>query len=106
MAAAPDAVLRAAGLSGQKLGYLRDLAARSCAGTLPWEQLESLDDEAVVETLTAVKGVGRWTVEMLLIFRLGRPDVLPVLDLGIRKAVQRSLRPQRPRARRAHRAAA
>ena len=92
IAALSDEALRAAGLSRQKLDYMRDLAARSLAGQLPWDGLDALDDEAVIETLTAVKGIGRWTVEMLLIFRLGRPDVLPVLDLGIRKAVQRTYR--------------
>ena len=84
---APDA-LRAAGLSRQKVGYLRDLAARVDAGDLPLADIETLGDEAVVAALTRVKGVGRWTAQMFLMFRLGRPDVLPDLDLGVQKAVQ------------------
>ena len=81
-----DAPLRGAGLSAAKLASLKDLAARSVAGEIPTlAQLGRMDDEAIVETLTAVRGVGRWTVEMLLIFRLGRPDVLPVADYGIKK---------------------
>jgi DNA-3-methyladenine glycosylase II len=80
--------LRAAGLSRQKLGYLLDLARH--ADEL--ERLHELDDAAVIETVTRVKGVGTWTAQMFLMFRLGRPDVLPVLDLGIRKAVQRAYR--------------
>ena len=78
--------LRAAGLSNAKTLALQDLARRTLDGTVPsLARLRRLDDEAIVERLTAVRGVGRWTVEMLLIFRLGRPDVLPVGDLGVRK---------------------
>ena len=88
--ATPDAVLRAAGLSAAKLASLKDLAARSLAGEVPTlAQLERMEDDAIVEQLTAVRGVGRWTVEMLLIFRLGRPDVLPVADYGIKKGFAR-----------------
>jgi DNA-3-methyladenine glycosylase II len=87
--AMPDERLRGVGLSGQKTGYLRDLCRRIEEGTLPIEALDRMDDEAVIETLTQVKGVGRWTAEMFLIFRLQRLDVLPVGDLGIVKAVQR-----------------
>ena len=86
--AATDDQLRAAGLSRQKVGYLRDLAARVDAGDLPLADIETLGDEAVVAALTRVKGVGRWTAQMFLMFRLGRPDVLPDLDLGVQKAVQ------------------
>jgi len=86
----PDERLRAVGLSSQKLGYLRDLCARIQEGRLPLGVLDRMDDEAVIEALTQVKGVGRWTAEMFLIFRLQRPDVLPVGDLGIVKAVQRA----------------
>ena len=86
----PDDRLRAVGLSSQKLGYLRDLCNRIQAGQLPLDVFDQMDDEAVIETLTQVKGVGRWTAEMFLIFRLQRPDVLPVGDLGIVKAVQRA----------------
>jgi DNA-3-methyladenine glycosylase II len=88
---ANDAELRALGLSRQKAGYLRDLAARAKAG-LRLHGLGRIADEKLVETLTVVKGIGRWTVEMLLIFRLGRPDVLPVGDYGIQKAMQLAYR--------------
>lgn len=88
----PEATLRDAGLSRQKLGYLRDLAARAEAGTLDAEGLGSLPDEEVTSRLTQVKGVGIWTAQMVLMFRLGRADVLPATDLGIRKAVQRAYR--------------
>jgi len=87
-----DAALRAAGLSGQKVSYVRDLCARVADGRLRLEELDDLDDEAVIERLTAVKGFGRWTAEMFLMFRLHRPDVLPVGDLGIVTAVQRLYR--------------
>jgi 3-methyladenine DNA glycosylase/8-oxoguanine DNA glycosylase len=79
--------LRRAGLSRQKIGYLRDLARRARNG-LSLRRLSRKDDEAVVAELVAVKGIGRWTAEMFLIFRLGRPDVLPVHDYGIRKAMR------------------
>ena len=87
-----DRVLRGVGLSGQKVGYLRDLCARIGDGRLLLDELETLDDELVVERLTSVKGFGRWTAEMFLMFRLHRPDVLPVGDLGIVNAVQRLYR--------------
>ena len=81
-----DAKLRAAGLSGAKTAALKDLAAKSLDGTVPsLARVRRMSDEEVVERLTAVRGIGPWTVEMLLIFRLGRPDVLPVADLGVRK---------------------
>jgi len=80
-----DEALRGAGLSRGKLLALRDLAARTLDGTVPSiRALHALDDDAIVERLVKVRGVGRWTVEMLLIFRLGRPDVLPVGDYGVR----------------------
>ena len=83
---ASDAKLRGAGLSRAKLLALRDLARRSAAGEIPTlAEARDLDDETLVERLTAVRGIGRWTVEMLLIFRLARPDILPVDDFGIRK---------------------
>src|SRR5207244_11484275 len=88
--AVPDDRLRAVGLSSQKLGYLRDLCSRIDAGQLPLDVFDRMDDASVVERLTQVKGIGRWTAEMFLIFRLQRPDVLPVGDLGIVKAVQRA----------------
>jgi len=87
----PDAALRGAGLSRNKLLALKDLAAKTLDGTVPnLRVLQRLPDEDVIERLTEVRGVGRWTVEMLLIFTLGRPDVLPVTDLGIRKGFQQT----------------
>jgi 3-methyladenine DNA glycosylase/8-oxoguanine DNA glycosylase len=85
-----DDQLRAAGLSRQKVSYLRDLSARLGDGRLTLNDLEALEDEQVIERLTSVKGFGRWTAEMFLMFRLHRPDVLPVGDLGILTAVQRA----------------
>lgn len=86
IARASDAKLRGAGLSAAKLLSLRDLARRARAGEIPsLAEAREMDDEALIERLTAVRGIGRWTVEMLLIFRLGRPDVLPVDDYGVRK---------------------
>lgn len=84
-----DPTLRSVGLSGQKVRYMRDLCERIIDGRLDLSAIESLDDEAVIEMLTEVKGFGRWTAEMFLMFRLHRPDVLPVDDLGIVNAVQR-----------------
>ena len=84
-----DVTLRGAGLSHNKLLALRDLAKHCISGALPTlEQAKDLDDETLVEQLTAVRGIGRWSVEMLLIFSLGRRDVLPVRDLGIQKGFQ------------------
>ena len=87
-----DATLRGVGLSGQKVGYLRDLSARIADGRLNLDALDALPDEEVIERLTAVKGFGRWTAEMFLMFRLHRPDVLPAGDLGIVNAIQRLYR--------------
>src|ERR1700756_4859294 len=82
----PNEQLRAAGLSKNKMLALRDLAAKTIDGTVPTLiQIRRMSDEAIIEHLTQVRGIGRWTVEMLLIFRLGRPDVLPVDDYGVRK---------------------
>ena len=89
IAALDDATLRGVGLSGQKVSYLRDLSARIMDGRLVLDELDTLPDEQVIERLTAVKGFGRWTAEMFLMFRLHRPDVLPVDDLGIQNAIQR-----------------
>ena len=80
--------LRDVGLSWPKVGYLRDLAERVQDGELALERLPELADEEVIAELTRVKGVGPWTAEMFLIFHLGRPDVVSVGDLGIRRAVQ------------------
>ena len=83
--------LRAAGLSTAKTAALKDLAARTLDGTVPsLPRVRRMPDEAIVEHLTAVRGIGRWTVEMLLIFKLGRPDVLPLGDLGVRKGFART----------------
>ena len=87
---ASDEKLRAVGLSPQKLKYVRDLCARILDGSLNLDALALLTDDEVIEALTSVKGIGRWTAEMFLMFRLHRPDVLPVGDLGIVKAVQRA----------------
>jgi 3-methyladenine DNA glycosylase/8-oxoguanine DNA glycosylase len=85
--AASEEALRGAGLSRAKMVAIRDLAEKTEAGLVPtWAQLRKLEDEAIIERLTQVRGVGRWTVEMLLIFRLGRPDVWPVDDFAVRKA--------------------
>jgi 3-methyladenine DNA glycosylase/8-oxoguanine DNA glycosylase len=78
--------LRAAGLSAAKTAAVRDLAARTLDGTVPpLARIRRMEDEEIIERLTVVRGIGRWTAEMLLIFRLGRPDVLPLSDLGVRK---------------------
>ena len=86
LAGVSDEDLRAAGLSRSKLLALRDLAAKTLDGHVPTlARARGMDDEAIIEHLTQVRGIGRWTVQMLLMFRLGRPDVLPVGDYGIRK---------------------
>jgi DNA-3-methyladenine glycosylase II len=84
-----DEVMRACGVSAGKARALRDLARHGSEGMLPASrEYQHLDDDSIIERLTAVRGVGRWTVEMLLIFTLGRPDVLAVDDLGLRKGAQ------------------
>jgi DNA-3-methyladenine glycosylase II len=92
IAARTDAELRGVGLSGQKVGYMRDLCARILDGRLQLDELDVLADEEVIERLVAVKGFGRWTAEMFLMFRLHRPDVLPADDLGIVNAIHRLYR--------------
>jgi DNA-3-methyladenine glycosylase II len=87
LAAVTEEQLRAAGISRQKGGYLRDLCAKVLAGEVPLDALEKMDDEDVIAALTKIKGIGRWSAEMFLMFRLHRPDVLPVGDLGIVNAV-------------------
>jgi DNA-3-methyladenine glycosylase II len=83
---APNAQLRAAGLSANKSLALRDLAANTIDGTVPTlARIRRMSDQAIIDHLTQVRGIGKWTVEMLLIFRLGRPDVLPTSDYGVRK---------------------
>jgi DNA-3-methyladenine glycosylase II len=85
---ASDEQLRTAGLSRQKMAYLRDLAEKFASGLLSEDGFEELDDEEVIQRVSAVKGIGRWTGEMFLIFSLGRPDILPVDDLGVRRGMQ------------------
>jgi len=88
---ATDPQLHAAGLSRQKIAALRDLAEKTAAGVVPsFEDMRELTDAEIVERLTTVRGVGTWTVEMLLMFRMGRPDVLPVLDFGVRAGFARA----------------
>ena len=95
--ASTDEQLRSAGLSRQKIGYLRDLSDRVASRTLPLAHLGRLEDDAIIEHLVQIKGIGRWTVQMFLMFRLGRPDVLPELDLGVQNAIQRAYGlPKRP----------
>ena len=89
IAADPD-TLRAAGLSRAKVAYLRDLAERVEDGDLDLDHLTELSDAQVSEQLTAVKGIGQWSADMFLIFHLGRPDILAVGDLGIRRAAERA----------------
>ena len=84
-----DVALRACGVSGNKTLALRDLALREARGEIPTlRQMATMDEDAIIAALVPVRGIGRWTVEMMLMFRLGRPDVLPVDDLGIRKGAQ------------------
>ena len=88
----PDEQLRSAGLSRQKIGYLRDLATKAASGEVPFDHLDELEDDAIIDALVKVKGVGRWTAQMFLMFRLGRPDVLAEADLGIQNAIRRAYR--------------
>ncbi len=84
-----DPTLRACGVSGNKLLALRDLARREALGEIPsLRRMATMDNDAIIAALVPVRGIGRWTVEMMLMFRLGRPDVLPIDDLGIRKGAQ------------------
>jgi len=85
-----DDALRGAGLSRQKLGYMRDLSRKMLDGSINTAGLLDMSDDEIVAELTKIKGIGRWTVEMILIFRLTRPDVFPAGDLGIVKAVQKA----------------
>ncbi|HBB34243.1 MAG TPA: DNA-3-methyladenine glycosylase 2 family protein [Cyanobacteria bacterium UBA8803] len=84
----PDEVFRNIGISRPKISYLKDLARHAIDGLPTLEELEVLDDEEIIKILTQVKGIGRWTVQMLLIFRLQRWDVLPVDDLGVRAGIR------------------
>ena len=89
LASAKESDLRAVGLSRQKASYVLDLARKTLDGTVRLDNIGRLTDEAVIEMLTKVKGIGRWTAEMFLIFSLGRLDVLPVDDLGVRSAIRK-----------------
>jgi DNA-3-methyladenine glycosylase II len=92
LASTSDEHLRSIGLSRQKSAYLKDLGSRVALGELPIETLHELSDDEIIAALTQVKGIGRWTAQMFLMFRLGRPDVLPDLDLGVQKGIQRAYR--------------
>jgi DNA-3-methyladenine glycosylase II len=99
----PEDKLRGVGLSRQKLNYLRDLAGRVHAGVLPLDHLDVLPDQEIIDYLVQVKGIGVWTAQMFLMFRLGRLDVLPDLDLGIRNAIKKAYRVRgAPNAKRVH----
>jgi len=88
--AVPPEQLRAVGLSAAKVRYMYDLAEKVAGGTVNLAQLPQLSDEAVIDALCQIKGIGRWTAEMFLMFSLGRLDVLPVDDLGLRTSIQRN----------------
>jgi DNA-3-methyladenine glycosylase II len=92
VSALTDTELRQVGYSRQKIGYLRDLCRRVQDGTLDLAEIEALPDEEVIARLTQVKGIGRWSAEMFLMFRLHRPDILPLGDLGIVNAIRRQYR--------------
>jgi DNA-3-methyladenine glycosylase II len=87
--ATKHAKLRGVGLSERKAEYIRDLAAQVARGTVPMETLDALTDAEVITALTTVRGIGEWTAQMFLMFRLGRPDVLPTLDLGVQNAIKK-----------------
>ncbi len=89
VALAPEAI-RACGFSGSKVAYVKDLAERFHAGTLKPRRWSRMEDEAIIEDLVQVKGIGRWSVEMFLIFHMMRPNVLPVGDLGLQRAMERA----------------
>jgi DNA-3-methyladenine glycosylase II len=88
--------MRRAGLSRQKLGYIRDLAEHTISGKVDFARLPAMSDQEVIETLTDIKGIGVWTAHMFLIFSLRRPNVLPVGDLGVRMAIQQAYRKRKP----------
>src|SRR3954468_11814972 len=85
-----DETLRSVGLSRQKIAYLRDLSSKVISGELPLDEVEAMNDDDLIAHLVQVKGIGRWTAQMFLMFRLGRRDVLPELDLGIQNAIRRA----------------
>jgi DNA-3-methyladenine glycosylase II len=90
----PVAKLRAAGLSGRKTEYIKELAQRTHEGSIAILKIHEMEDDAVMETLVSVRGIGPWTAQMVMMFRLGRSDIFPELDLGVQKAV-RNLRRMR-----------
>jgi DNA-3-methyladenine glycosylase II len=90
LAADPEAMRAAAGLSRAKVSFLRSLAEHVISGELELDRLDTLDDAAVIAELTAVRGLGEWTSHMFLMFHLGRPDILAIGDLGVRRAVERA----------------
>jgi DNA-3-methyladenine glycosylase II len=90
--ATDDARLRAAGLSRQKISYIKDLASKVVSGDLATESLDVMPDDEVIASLVRVKGIGRWSAQMFLMFRLGRPNILPDLDLGVQKGIQHAYR--------------
>jgi 3-methyladenine DNA glycosylase/8-oxoguanine DNA glycosylase len=90
--ATADETLRGVGLSRQKIAYMRDLSSKVSSGELPLDAVEAMPDDDLITHLVQVKGIGRWTAQMFLMFRLGRLDVLPVLDLGIQNAVKKAYR--------------
>lgn len=90
--ATSDEQLRAVGLSRQKVGYMRDLSLKVTTGDLPLDAVQHMEDDDLIAHLVQVKGIGRWTAQMFLMFRLGRPDVLPELDLGIQNAIRKAYR--------------
>jgi DNA-3-methyladenine glycosylase II len=88
LSALTDQQLRAVGMSRQKITYFRDLCEKALSGVVPLDALDQMSDEEVIVALTKIKGIGRWSAEMFLMFRLHRPDVLPVDDLGIVNAIK------------------
>ena len=90
--ATDDERLRSVGLSRQKIASIRDLAAKVAGGEVPIDRLDSMPDDEVIESLIRVRGIGRWSAQMFLMFRLGRPNVLPDLDLGVQKGIQHAYR--------------
>ena len=85
----PEEVIRAAGISYQKIKYIKDLADKTLASGIVFEQFEIMTDEEIIEELVKVKGIGRWTAEMFLMFSMGRPDVFSFGDLGLRNAIEK-----------------
>jgi DNA-3-methyladenine glycosylase II len=102
LAALNEEQLRAAGISRQKAGYIRDLCAKVASGAVPLDALETMTDDEVARALTKIKGIGRWSADMFLMFRLHRPDIFPVGDLGIVTAVKKVYGLRKPTPERLH----